>query len=304
MNKKSCLFFTFIFLGFSVHAKQYLDDAILSAAMDITEYCDFPSTLVIDDFETDSAKMTLYIREQLADSIFAQNSRIKILTREHMDKIEKELSFQNTGKVSEKTIISVAKRLGASQLVFGKLEELNDSYILRIRILDVETGSYLFRKTYSFGYSKKAEQLMGRAPGFKKVAVGISGEINKNSIDYLAPGFGLNFDYSLTRKFAAGTKIILSRDFYEKDNQLLSAEVLALFRYYLASPGGKPASGFFCELQGGTYFLNVNNCVKSSFSGGVGTGFRFTAGSVYFEPELRFGYPYIFGAGFSCGMRF
>ena len=57
----------------------------------------------------------------------------------HMDKIEKELKFQNTGLVSEKTIISVAERLGAKFIVFGKLEEFNGSYILRV---DYSAGRY------------------------------------------------------------------------------------------------------------------------------------------------------------------
>ena len=37
--------------------------------------------------------MTLYIREQLADSIFAEDGLLQIVTREHMDKVEKELKF-------------------------------------------------------------------------------------------------------------------------------------------------------------------------------------------------------------------
>ncbi len=121
-----------------------LDGAITKAAVDITGKCDEKSILVIDDFESPSQAMTLYIREQLADSIFAEEELVQIVTRENMDKVEKEFEFQNSGVASEKTILSVAERLGARFIIFGKMEEFNSSYILRVRMLDVKSGAYIF----------------------------------------------------------------------------------------------------------------------------------------------------------------
>ena len=95
-----------------------LDGAITKAAVDITGKCDEKSILVIDDFESPSQAMTLYIREQLADSIFAEEELVQIVTRENMDKVEKEFEFQNSGVASEKTILSVAERLGARFIIF------------------------------------------------------------------------------------------------------------------------------------------------------------------------------------------
>ncbi len=123
--KKRIIILTISFLlSRQLFANTTIDGAITKAAVDITEKCDAKSILVIDDFESPSQAMTLYIREQLADSIFAEDGLLQIVTREHMDKVEKELKFQNSGVVSEKTILSVAERLGARFLVFGKLEEL------------------------------------------------------------------------------------------------------------------------------------------------------------------------------------
>ena len=195
--KKRIIILTISFLlSRQLFANTTIDGAITKAAVDITEKCDAKSILVIDDFESPSQAMTLYIREQLADSIFAEDGLLQIVTREHMDKVEKELKFQNSGVVSEKTILSVAERLGARFLVFGKLEEFNSSYILRVRMLDVKTGAYLFRRTYEFQYSQKTEQLLGRAPNYKKVSLGLLVEANKNSLDFIAPSVGFAFDYS------------------------------------------------------------------------------------------------------------
>ena len=304
MLKRIILVFVFTFLCCSVFAKEKIDNVIARAAEDIVQKCDAKSILVIDDFESPTKKMTLYIREQLADSIYAEDGLLKIVTREHMDVAEKELKFQNSGVVSEKTILSVAERLGARFGVFGKLEEFNSGFILRVRMLDVKTGAYLFRKTYEFGYSQKTAQLLGNASTYKKVAVGGIGEINKNSIKFVSPAVGATFDFSLWRKFSVGAKVLLSYDYHEKQNQILTIETLGILRYYIVSFSGEPVSGIYLEAQGGASSLVVDSKLKTVYNIGGATGYRFTLGSFYIEPELRFGYPYMCGAGIAAGMRF
>ena len=304
MNKRIFIIIITILLSSSVFAKTSIDQAITNAAVDIADKCNAKSILMIDDFESPTPAMTLYIREQLADTIFAEDGLIQIVTREHMDKIEKELKFQNSGVVSEKTILSVAERLGARFVVFGKLEELNSGFILRVRMLDVKTGAYLFRKTYEFGYSQKTAQLLGNASTYKKVAIGGIGEINKNSIEFVAPAAGVTFDFSLWRKFSVGAKILLSYDYHEKQNQIFTIETLGTLRYYIVSFSGEPVSGIYLEAQGGISSLIVDSKLKTVFNAGGAAGYRFTFGSFYIEPELRFGYPYMCVAGLAAGMRF
>lgn len=304
MYKRIFIIIITILLSSSVFAKTSIDQAITNAAVDITDKCNAKSILMIDDFESPTPAMTLYIREQLADTIFAEDGLIQIVTREHMDKIEKELKFQNSGVVSEKTILSVAERLGARFAIFGKLEEFNSGFILRVRMLDVKTGAYLFRKTYEFGYSQKTAQLLGNASSYKKVAVGGIGEINKNSIEFVAPAAGLSFDFSLWRKFSIGAKVLLSYDYHEKQNQILTIETLGTLRYYIVSFSGEPISGIYLEAQFGASSLLVDSKLKTVFNAGGAAGYRFTLGSFYVEPEIRFGYPYMCGAGLAAGMRF
>lgn len=304
MYKRIFIIIITILLSSSVFAKTSIDQAITNAAVDITDKCNAKSILMIDDFESPTPAMTLYIREQLADTIFAEDGLIQIVTREHMDKIEKELKFQNSGVVSEKTILSVAERLGARFAIFGKLEEFNSGFILRVRMLDVKTGAYLFRKTYEFGYSQKTAQLLGNASSYKKVAVGGIGEINKNSIEFVAPAAGLSFDFSLWRKFSIGAKVLLSYDYHEKQNQILTIETLGTLRYYIVSFSGEPISGIYLEAHAGASSLLVDSKLKTVFNAGGAAGYRFTLGSFYVEPEIRFGYPYMCGAGLAAGMRF
>ena len=291
---------------FPLFAKQNFDKAISKAAKDIVEKCNAKTILVIDDFESSSEKMTLYIREQLADTIFAEDGLITIVTREHMNIAEKELKFQASGIVNEQTIVSAAERLGAGFVIFGKLEEFNNGYILRVRMLDVKQGSYLLRQTYEFAYSQKVEQLLGRAPNYKKVALGVGIEMNKNSPEFFAPAASLLFDFSLGRKFSLGARVNLSYDkeSIKVNNQIYTIEALATMRLYISAMNGRPVSGFFIEAQGGQSFLYINSQLKNVFNAGVCTGYRFSTASLYLEPQVRFGYPYLIGAGVTVGLKF
>ena len=289
----------------SLFAEQYksIDEAILKASKDLMKKCSKKSILVIDDFESPSGKLTLYIRNQFEDSFVG--AEIQLVTRKNIDKIENELRFQhNSGKIDENTIISVAKFVGANAVVFGNFEELNDLYMLRLRMLDIKTAKYIFSQTYEFSRDNKTEQLLGRAAVYKKVALGFGAEVNKNSLDSVAPAGSVTFDYSIFRKVSLGVKMFASFDVNEKDNSLTILEPLALLKVYLVSPSGEPGTGVFLEGLGGVSILLVDSDVKVVANCGGGFGYRAAFGNFYIEPEIRVGYPFIAGAGLSAGFRF
>ena len=150
MNKRFAVILLAACISSLVFAKENLDTAVYNASIDIITYCEKNSVIVVDDFTSPSKNLTLYIREQLADVIFSNSRTIKIVTRDRMGIVEKELKFQNSGVADVDSIISVAGRLGASSIVFGSFDEFDSGYALRVQMLDVKTGAYLFRKTYSF----------------------------------------------------------------------------------------------------------------------------------------------------------
>ena len=304
MKRRFLKLLQFIFLCSSSFAAKSLDETLNIVASDIVEKCDADSILVIDDFESPAEEMTFYIREQIADLIYHEDGLVQIVTRDRMDIIEKELIFQNSGIVSERTIVSVAERLGAKSIVFGKFEELNGGYILRVRMLDVEKALYLFRKSYEISRSSKTEQLLGRASVWHKASIGNILEINKNSLEFISPSIGIVFNYGLTRNFSVGVNFITSFDLYEKNNSVLTVESLLTSRFYLVSPTGEPLSGLFLEAMGGVSFLFINSELDNAANAGGVIGFRFVLNKIYVEPVLRAGYPYLFGAGVGAGIRF
>ena len=290
-------------LCISCFAKQNLDDAILTVSHDIIARCEEREIIAILDFSSASQEMSSYINSQLISTI-TQESTLQIVTRQHMDKIEKELQFQSSGLVSDSTALSIGERLGAHEIIFGALEELDNKYMLQVRMLNVSHGSYSLFKTYEINRSSKTEQLLKHAATIYKSSLGITLEANKNSISYISPAGGISFDYSILRKLSLGLKVTVSYDALEKENSILSIEPLGFLRWYAVSPTGEPSAGLFIEAQGGPELLFINSNFKTSTSAGLELGFRIPLQSFYFEPYLRGGYPYIFGAGISTGFRF
>ena len=123
--KKFIAFCFVLIFGLScIYAKEDIDSALSKAAEDIVDKCNLKAILVVDDFESPTENMTRYIREQLSDYIYENDGLVQIVTREHIDIIDKELEFQYAGTVSEKTMLSIAERLGARFVVFWKTRRI------------------------------------------------------------------------------------------------------------------------------------------------------------------------------------
>lgn len=301
--KKMILITLSLFICFKGFAKQNLDDAIASICQDIISRCEQKEILAILDFTTQTEEMGSYINSQLISTL-SENSSLRIVTRQHMDKIEEELKFQSSGLVSDSTVLSIGERLGAHSIVFGSLEELDNKYLLQIKMLDVSQGAYSLFKTYEITRSAKTEQLLHYASTIYKSSIGIIAEGNKNSISNIALAGGISFDYSLSRRLSLGTKVIVSYDVFEKENTILTIEPIGIIKWYVVSPSGEPSAGLFVEGVCGPELLFINSKLRTSLSAGLALGFRFTIDSFYIEPYLRGGYPYLFGTGINLGFRF
>ena len=310
MKKTIFIVIQLLIFATALFAKQSIDDAILDASKDIKEVYSQSqkSVLAIYEFEQpDNNKnidMSDYIRNRLTKKLYGLG--IKPVTRDTKDMAvrEKELNLQHkSGKFNEKTIRNVAGLYGANLIAYGSVKERNNAYELTLKVQEVDSG-YIYIFNYEFSYSNETEQLLGRAAVYKKVALGFGAEVNKNSLDSVAPAGSVTFDYSIFRKVSLGVKMFASFDIKEKDNNLTVLEPLALLRIYLVSPSGEPGTGMFLEGLGGASILLVDSDVKVVANGGGGFGYRLAFGNFYIEPEIRVGYPYIFGAGLSAGCRF
>lgn len=305
-------FFSFLaamllfFATVPVFAKADLNDTLSAVADGIAAKCAQNGIVAVLGFASPAADMSAYLGDNLT-SILTQSGSVRVVTRQNMDKIEKELDFQMSGVVSDATALSICERIGAQVIVFGELKELSNSYQLQVKVLDVESAAYMLFKTYPVMRSSLTEQLLGRAAIWYKSAIGIAAEVNKNCVELASPAGGLSFDYSFARRVSAGLRAFVSYDVQSArvdENAIVTFEPLATLRVYVASPTGEPAAGMFLEAQCGSAILFVNDETRSSVSAGGAVGFRAVKGNGYIEPFLRGGYPYLFGAGIQAGVRF
>ena len=293
----------FVCLSINCFAKQELDFVLNVVKKDIVFSLQKGTIVCVLGFDSPSKEMSAYIQDELT-SLVTSSGKVKVVTRAHMDKVEKELKYQLSGYVSDDTALSICQRLGANSIVFGQLKELNNKYSLQIKTIDVESASYLLYKSYQIDKSSKSEQLLGRAAIYNKAAFGIGLDLNKNSLDGIGIGGGLLFDYALFRNFAIGLKILVSGDFFEKQNEIFTIEPLFSTRFYVVSPSGESVTGLFIEGDIGTSLIFANSNLNYSLNAGIELGFRQGIDYFYFEPFIRGGYPYLFGVGVSCGVRF
>ena len=143
-------------------------------------------------------------------------------------------------------------------------------------------------------------------PNYKKVAFGTEVEMNMNSLNSFAPAACILFDVGLGKRFSMGVRGNLSYDkeSLKEDKKIFTSEVLATMRLYISTLQNRPIAGFFIEVQGGESFIYINSELKNVFNAGVCAGYRFSNSSLYLEPQLRFGYPYLIGAGIATGLKF
>ncbi|MDR0320434.1 MAG: hypothetical protein LBI28_02940 [Treponema sp.] len=138
--------------------------------------------------------------------------------------------------------------------------------------------------------------IAGHLFAFDNLNLGIGAEINSNTREGIAAGGVLFFCAEINQQFSAGGKFTFSHNF----DTVITLEPQALFRYYL--PLG--IEGLFVQAELGAAIFLENDNSYPAFSGGLSGGWRFEIGTnFYFEPYLRFGYPYIWGVGFISGMK-
>ncbi len=140
----------------------------------------------------------------------------------------------------------------------------------------------------------------------KPVALCIGAEANRNSReDFIAPGISASFDYNFFKKVSLGIKMFTSYDVKAKDDNLLILEPLAFLRVYMVYYSGEPGTGIFLEGLGGVSIVSsINSDTNIIPNGGLGLGYRLPIKWLYIEPEIRFGYPYTYGASLNLGFRF
>ena len=126
---------------------------------------------------------------------------------------------------------------------------------------------------------------------------GLGVEGNANAREGAAIGANLSLGVNLNSQFSLGIKTVFSSDI----DAVTTLEPAAFFRYYLPFK----FSGLFAQAELGASFFFEDGKSYPAFQGGLSLGWRYYfIKNWYIEPAVRFGYPFVWGAGIIAGLSF
>jgi hypothetical protein len=127
--------------------------------------------------------------------------------------------------------------------------------------------------------------------------LGAGFEGNMNTLSAAAGGASLSALFGLNRSLSLGVKGTASHNF----NHIMTVEPELLFRWYAFSRG---RTAFFVQAGLGSSLIFEDWVLYPVPLGGLAAGLRFSLGSLFIEPAVRGGYPFIWGAELTIGRRF
>lgn len=157
---KKIIIFIFISIFLSCASTKYVDVVIEDAAWSTLEIMENVSdkTLAVYYFtsaDDDDADLSEYIRRglttEIANAAKYEELDIKVISRQQLDQIMEEQSFQLSDLVNEGTQVEIGELLGADLILVGQLNWISeDTCHLNTQIIEVETGIVLGGLVYDF----------------------------------------------------------------------------------------------------------------------------------------------------------
>ncbi|MDR0876809.1 MAG: CsgG/HfaB family protein [Treponema sp.] len=134
---------------------QTLDDAIKSAASEMSGKLPNGSTVAVVNFKSDSPRLTEYVIDELNGAIAIAGS-LKPVERRRLSAIQDELKFNMSGDVSDESMQSIGQMLGAQNIVMGSIEIIGSVYRIRFQALSAETATI----QYAFSQNIKSDSVL------------------------------------------------------------------------------------------------------------------------------------------------
>jgi hypothetical protein len=118
-----------------------LDEAIQNSSLKIQGGLNENATIIVYQFQSENPKISDYVLKELFDKLVNAHKFI-VLDRTAQEVINAELDFQfnqSTGMISDESLASLTKRIGAEAIVTGSLDDTGNEYRFRIRVIGTET---------------------------------------------------------------------------------------------------------------------------------------------------------------------
>jgi TolB-like protein len=133
----------FLFVTLSVYGQSDrpipLDTAIMVAAERIDGRLETGTKIALINFNSTSDRFSSHVLNEL-EGYLVDSGVLEVIDRKEIDLRRNELNFQMSGEVSDESMQSLGRTLGAQSIVSGSLAEIDNIYRVTIRVLNVESG--------------------------------------------------------------------------------------------------------------------------------------------------------------------
>jgi len=166
-----------------------LNDAIRNSAQQVQEGLNKGSTIIVYQFQSHNSRLSDYVLKELFDK-FVNSRKFFVLDRTAQDVIDAEIEFQfkkSAGMISDESLASLTKRIGAEAIITGSLDDVGNEYRFRLKVIGIETTAAIVSYTVSVNKNDKT------ISGFSSHKPGIVENIETGALNILF-GFGSYLD--------------------------------------------------------------------------------------------------------------
>jgi hypothetical protein len=161
--KRRFVAIVFLFIGLSVYGQSgtiSLDEAVNNSVLRIQDGLNQGSTIIVYQFQSHNSKLSDYVLNELFDRL-VNSRKFTVLDRAAQEVVDAELDFQfnqSAGMISDDSLASLSKRIGAGAIVTGSLDDSGNDYRFRIRVIGTETTAAIV--SYAVGLSKNDRRIV------------------------------------------------------------------------------------------------------------------------------------------------
>jgi tetratricopeptide (TPR) repeat protein len=116
-----------------------LEEGIAQIAQEIEAGLPEGRRIAVVNFESPSAYFSNFVLEELQGH-FVNNKRLVVTERSKLELLRNELDFQMSGDVSDESVVSIGKWLGAQVIITGSFTDMGGTYRCRFNAIDIETA--------------------------------------------------------------------------------------------------------------------------------------------------------------------
>jgi hypothetical protein len=148
----------------------YLDDAIKNLGIYIIGQVPDNSLIAIINISYRDSDISNYVIDELPNYILNNPEGPRIIDRQRIDVLQKELKFQMSGDVDDESMQAIGKMLGAQYIITGSIHDINNILRLNVKIITVKTaeiiGSFSCELTLEKPKQIIVQQTQGNTSGY------------------------------------------------------------------------------------------------------------------------------------------